>query len=99
MYRNLENVQLQSCGIMKCLICIQIMKGKYSWIPIGNMLWNNVNMFIHIDYLIMKLDIISVSNTACASTELIILPSFINTGESFKCHTNTHAKSRHIAFR
>jgi len=80
MYRNLENVQLQSCGIMNCLICIQIKKGNYSWIPIGNMLWNNVNMFIHIDYLITKLDIISVSNSAYTSTGLIIPPSFINTG-------------------
>jgi len=47
MYRNLENVQLQSCGIMNCLIGIQIKRGKYSWIPNGNMLWIDVNMFIH----------------------------------------------------
>jgi hypothetical protein len=47
----------------------------------------------------MKLDIISVSNSAYTSTGLIILPSFINTGQSFKSHPKTHAKSRHIAFR
>jgi len=46
----------------------------------------------------MKLDI-SVSNSAYTSTGLIIPPRFINTGESFKSHPNTYAKSRHIAFR
>ena len=46
----------------------------------------------------MKLDI-SVSNSAYTSTGLIIPSSFINTGESFKSHPNTHAKGRHIAFR
>jgi hypothetical protein len=30
---------------------------------------------------------------------LIIPPSFINTGESYKSHSNIHAKSRHIAVR
>jgi len=47
----------------------------------------------------MKLYIISVSNSAYTSTGLIIPPSFKNTGQSFKSHYNTQAKSRHIAFR
>jgi len=47
----------------------------------------------------MILYIISVSNSAYTSTRLIIPPSFINTGQSFKRHPNIHAKSRHIAFR
>jgi len=47
----------------------------------------------------MKLDITSVSNSAFTSTNLIIPPSFINNGQTFKSHPNTHAKSRHIAFR
>jgi len=39
----------------------------------------------------MKLDIISVSNSTNTSTNVIIPPSFVNTGQSFKSHLNTHA--------
>ena len=67
------------------------MKGKYFWFLTGNMLWNPVNMFIHTDYLIMKLHIISVSNSAYRTACLIIPPSFINTGYKFKSHLNTQA--------
>jgi len=54
------------------------MKGKYSWFPIVNILWNHLNMFQHTGYLIMKLHIISDSVTPHTSTGLIIPPSFIN---------------------
>ena len=73
------------------------MKGKYPWFPIGNILMKQVNIFIHIKFLITKLDIISVSNSAYTSTGLIIPPSFINIGKSFKRHPNTHAYSKHNA--
>jgi hypothetical protein len=56
------------------------MKGKYSWFPIVNILLNHVNMFIHTEYLITKLDIISVLNSAYASTDWIIPPIFIDIG-------------------
>jgi len=49
--------------------------------------------------MILYVYIISVSNSAYTSAQLIIPPSFINTGQSFKRHPNIHAKSRHIAFR
>jgi len=48
------------------------MKGKYSWFPIGNILLNHVNIFINTDYLITKLDIISVANCTYRATDLII---------------------------
>jgi len=58
---------------------------------------DHVNIFINTDYLIMKLDIISVSNSTNTSTNVIILSSFINTGQSFKSRLNTHAQSRYSA--
>jgi hypothetical protein len=61
---------------------MQVMKGKYSCFPIGNMLWKHVNMFKHTDYIMMKLDIISVSFSAYTSTGLMIPLSFINTEKS-----------------
>jgi hypothetical protein len=67
------------------------MKGKYSWFPTVNILLNHVNIFIHTDCLITKLDIISVANSAYTSADLIIPSSFINIGQSFKSHPNTHA--------
>ena len=67
------------------------MKGIYSWFPAGNILLNHVNMFIYTDYLIKKLDIISVSVSAYTSAGLIIPSSFINIRKSFKIHPNTYA--------
>jgi len=67
------------------------MKGNYSWFPIGNILLNYVNIFIHTEYLITKLDIISVANCTYTSTHLIIQSSFINILQYFKSHPNTHA--------
>jgi hypothetical protein len=64
MYLNLRNVQLKSRSKMNCLISIKIIKGKYFWFPIGNIFLNHVNIFIHTDYLITKLDTISVSKSA-----------------------------------
>ena len=62
------------------------MKGKYSWFPIGNILLNHVNIFINTDYLITKLDIISVANCTYRATDLII-----NIRQWFKFQPNTHA--------
>ena len=73
------------------------MKVKYSWFPIGNVLFIQGNIFINRLTLITKLDVISGSVSACTSIGLIIPPSFINTGQSFHSHPNTHAESRHIA--
>jgi len=73
------------------------MKGRNSWFSIENISWNHVNIFTHTDYLITKLDIISVANCAYRATDLIIPSSFINIRQSFKSHHNTHAQSRHIA--
>jgi len=67
------------------------MKGKYSCFPIGNMLWNHVNVFKHTDYLFMKLYIISFSVSAYTLTGLMIPLNFINTEQSFQNHPNTHA--------
>jgi hypothetical protein len=67
------------------------MKGKYLWFPIGNILLNQINIFIYTKFLITKLDIISVTVSAYTSTKLIIPTSFINIGKSFKIHPNTHA--------
>jgi hypothetical protein len=67
------------------------MKDKYSWFPIANLLLNHVNIFIHTDYLITKLCIISAANNAYTSTDMIIPASFIYIGQSFKIHPNTHA--------
>ena len=67
------------------------MKEKYSLFPIGNILLNHINIFIYTDYLNKKLDIISVLDYAYTSTGLIIASSFINIGQSFKSHPNTHA--------
>jgi hypothetical protein len=75
---------------MNCLISISIIKGKYPWFPIGNILLSQVNIFIHTELLITKLDIISVSVSAY-TTNMIIPPSFINIGKPFKSHPNTHA--------
>jgi hypothetical protein len=88
---NIEKIQLESCGKMNCLINISIIKSNYFWFPIINILFNYVNIFIHTEYLITKLDIIFVANFAYSSTGLIIPSSFINTGQSFKSHPNTHA--------
>jgi len=52
------------------------MKGKYSWFSIGNILLNHVNIFIHTDYLITKLYIISIANCAYRATDLITPSSF-----------------------
>ena len=81
---------------MNCSISKSTMKGKYSWFPIGNILFNQVNIFINTDYIITKLVIISASVSAYTSTGLIIPPSFINIGHSFKSHPNTYAYRRHI---
>jgi len=67
------------------------MKEKYSWFPIGNIIWNHVNIFIHTGYLSTKLDIISVANCEYRETDLIIPSRFINIGQAFKSHPNTHA--------
>ena len=76
---------------MNYLISMSIIKDQYSWFPIGNIIWNHVNIFIHTESLITKLDIISVANCAYRATDLIIPSSFINIGQSFKIHPNTHA--------
>ena len=76
---------------MNCLVSISIMKGKYSWFPIENILWNHVNIFTHTDYLSTKLDIISVADCAYRATDLIILSSLINIGQAFKSDPNIHA--------
>ena len=55
------------------------------------MLLNRVNVFVHTDYFITKLDIISVADSADTSTGWIIPSSFIIIGQSFKGHPNTHA--------
>jgi len=60
------------------------MKGKYSWFPTGNIIWNHVNIFIHTDYLSSKLDIISVANCEYRATDLIVPSSFINIRQAFK---------------
>jgi hypothetical protein len=73
------------------------MKSKYPWFPIGNILLNQVNIFIHTEFLITKLDIISDSVSGYTSTNLIIPPSFINIGKSFRNHPNIHFYSKHIA--
>jgi len=52
---------------------------------------SHVNIFIHTESLITKLDIISVSYPVYKTTGSIIPPSFINTGHSFKIHPNIHA--------
>jgi hypothetical protein len=76
---------------------MEIMKGKYSWFSIVNMLLNKVNILIHTESLITKLNIISVSVSAYTTTGLIIPPSFINTGQSYKSHPNIHAQRRRSA--
>jgi hypothetical protein len=67
------------------------MKGKYSLFPIGNMLWNHANIFLNTDYLITKLDTIWDANCTYRATDFIITSSFINIGQAFKSHPNTHA--------
>jgi len=66
------------------------MRGKYSWFPIGNMLWNHVNMFMRTVYWSKILVIAYVSIPAYTSTSMNIPPTFLNTGQSFKCHLNSH---------
>jgi hypothetical protein len=61
---------------------MQIMKSKYSCIPIGNMLRKHVNVFKHTDYIMMKLDIISFSVSAYTSTGLMIPLSYIDAEQS-----------------
>ena len=73
------------------------MKRKYSWFTNVNIILNHVNMFNITETLITKLDVISLSVSAYTSTCLIIPLSFINTGQSFHSHPNTHAQSRYIA--
>jgi len=73
------------------------MKGKYSSFTNGNIILNHVSMINNTEILITKLDVISVSVSAYTSICLIIPPSFINTGQSFHSHPNTHAESRYIA--
>jgi hypothetical protein len=75
---------------MNYLVSIQMMKGKYSWFPIETILLNQVNIFIHTHYLITILDIMSVSVSAYTSTGLITPSSYINIGQLFKTHPNTH---------
>jgi hypothetical protein len=60
------------------------MKGNYSWFPIRKVLFSHVNIFIHADYFITKLDNISVANCAYTSTDRTIPTSFINIEQSLK---------------
>jgi len=75
------------------------MKVKYSWFPIGNLLLIQVSIYINTETSITKLDVISISVSTYTSIGLIIQSSFINNGQSFQSHPNTHAQSRYIAVR